>query len=100
MRSPYGDSGGGISVSYDVEIVGCRLRLKGGRELNYHTQGVVLRWLRRGTDRRVNGPSLRLETEYVPALRQWHLYASADSVSGDAPKYLEDVVVEPAEVSL
>ncbi len=85
---------------YDVEDVACRLRVKGERVIDSHVRDVVLRWLRRGTNRRVNGPSLCLETDYDVVLRQMFLYASASSVTGDAPKCLEDVVVEPAEVIL
>ncbi len=87
-------------MNYSVEGVACRLRLKSARELNFHTQGIVLRWLRRGTNRLVNGPSLRLELDYDPMRRQWYLYASADSVSGDAPKALEDAVVNRAEIRI
>ena len=78
-------------MRYNVEIVGCRFRIKDGRRIDGHAQDVALRWLRRGTDRRVNGPSLRCESERDPALRQTFLYVSADSVTGDAPKFLEDV---------
>ncbi|KKK68221.1 hypothetical protein LCGC14_2946250 [marine sediment metagenome] len=85
-------------MTYTVEAVACRFRIKNGRKLNFHTQGVVLRWLRRGTDRLVNGPSLRLETDYDPSLRQWYLYASADSVVGDAPRFLEDVNVAEIQI--
>ena len=85
---------------YDVEDVVRRFRIKAGRAMDDHVRDVALRWLRRGTNRRVNGPSLRLETEYDVVSRQTYLYASASSVTGDAPKYLEDVVVKPAEVIL
>jgi hypothetical protein len=93
-----GDSRGGAEVNYTVEIVGCRFRLRGGRKIDYHSQDVALRWLRRNTNRLVNGPSLLFETDYDPTLRQWYLFASADSLPPDAPKFLEDVAVAPGRV--
>ena len=85
-------------MTYSVEEVRCRFRIKGGRKINEHIQDVALRWLRRGTDRLVNGPSLRLEVDHDPPLRQWYLYASADSVTGDAPRFLEHVVIGRGEL--
>ena len=76
-----------------VESLDFRFRIK-DREVDAHVRDVVLRWIRRGTDRLVNGPSLALTKERDPSLREWTLYASADSVSGDAPKFLADVVVD------
>ncbi len=88
-----------MTQEFVVESVGCRFRIK-DREIDAHVRDVALRWLRRGTDRRVNGPSLELETEYDPPLRQTFLYTFADSVSGDAPQSLEDVVVNRAGIRI
>ncbi len=87
-------------MRYDVEEVIRRFRIKGGRVIGNHVRDVTLRWLRRGTNRRVNGPSLRLETEYDVVHRQLYLYASASSVTGAAPQFLEDVAVKEGEFLL
>lgn len=85
-----------MTQEFLVESLDYRFRIN-DREIDAHVRGVVLRWIRRNTNRLVNGPSLELTKERDPSLREWVLYASADSVSGDAPKFLEDAVINRSQ---
>ena len=73
------------------------LRLNSGHQVDYRTQVVLMRWLERGARRKgrcINEPSLTLQTDYDPALRQPYIIAFADSFPDTMPDWLRTAVPE------